>query len=71
MGHPGQKERVIGHVLGNFASDEQAWLDELLNAISDAAPFLAEGANDKFQTRVAFLTRPLDDTKSGEPSHGD
>jgi PTH1 family peptidyl-tRNA hydrolase len=71
VGHPGQKEHVLGHVLGNFANDEQAWLDTLLDAISDAAPYLAEGADDKFQTRVALLTRPLDDTKPGEPSHGD
>lgn len=71
VGHPGQKEGVIGHVLGNFAKDEQAWLDTLLSAISDAAPYLAEGADDKFQTRVALLTRPLDDTKPEEPSHGD
>lgn len=71
VGHPGQKEHVIGHVLGNFANDEQVWLDTLLDAISDSAPYLAEGADDKFQTRVALLTRPLNDTKSGEPSHGD
>jgi PTH1 family peptidyl-tRNA hydrolase len=71
VGHPRQKERVIGHVLGNFTSEEQAQLDTLLDAISDAAPYLTEGADDKFQTRVALLTRPLDDTKPGETSHGD
>jgi PTH1 family peptidyl-tRNA hydrolase len=71
VGHPGQKERVIGHVLGNFGNDEQAGLDALLDAIADAAPFLAEGADDKFQTRVAFLTRPADEPKSKEAEDGD
>ena len=71
VGHPGQKERVIGHVLGNFAGDEQAGLDLLLDAIADAAPYLAEGADDKFQTRVAYLTRPIEDTKPEGPDHGD
>ncbi len=71
VGHPGQKERVIGHVLGNFTGDEQAGLDKLLDAIADAAPFLAESADDKFQTRVAFLTRPIEKPKSKEPEDGD
>ena len=61
VGHPGSKERVISHVLGNFGPSDQGWLSDLLDAIADAAPFLAEGADDKFQTRIAFLLRPPED----------
>ena len=64
VGHPGNKERVIGHVLGNFGPSDKVWLDELLDAIADAAPFLVEGADDKFQTRVAFLTQPPEPKKA-------
>ncbi|MBC6440879.1 MAG: aminoacyl-tRNA hydrolase [Rhodospirillales bacterium] len=59
VGHPGQKDKVIGHVLGNFGISDKGWVAELLDAIADAAPMLAEGADNNFQTRVALLTKPL------------
>lgn len=34
---PGAKERVIGHVLGNFSGEEERALDTLLMDVSDAA----------------------------------
>ncbi len=57
IGHPGHKDRVTGHVLGNFAKADQAWLDALLNAVADAAPLLATGSAAEFMTRVALLTQ--------------
>ncbi|WP_291296638.1 aminoacyl-tRNA hydrolase [Elioraea sp.] len=57
IGHPGQKERVHGHVLGDFAKVDRDWLDTLLDAVADAAPMLAEGRTEEFMTRVAFLTQ--------------
>ena len=64
VGHPDHKDRVIGHVLHDFSSADRDWLDPVLDAMADAAPLLAEGADDKFQTRVAFLTQPPAPTKS-------
>ncbi len=59
IGHPGNKERVLGHVLGDFAKADQNWLASLLDAVADAAPLLATGLGDArpepFMTRVAFL----------------
>ena len=59
IGHPGIKERVTGHVLGDFAKVDQDWLVPLLDAVADAAPLLAEGLPDTrpepFMTRVALL----------------
>lgn len=57
IGHPGMKEKVTGHVLGNFARVDQPWLDGLLDAVADAAPLLAGGKPEDFMTRVAFLTQ--------------
>ncbi len=54
VGHPGHRDRVIGHVLKDFAKSDLAWLEPLLDAIADAAPLLADGAKDKFQTQVAY-----------------
>ena len=57
IGHPGHKDAVTGHVLGNFAKQDQAWLEKLLDATADAAPMLAEGQAEAFMTRVALLTQ--------------
>ncbi|NPD65513.1 aminoacyl-tRNA hydrolase [Lichenicola cladoniae] len=59
IGHPGSKERVTGHVLGDFAKVDLPWLRTMLDAVADAAPLLAAGLPDGkpelFMTRVALL----------------
>ncbi len=56
IGHPGSKERVLGHVLGDFARADHEWLTVLLDAVADAAPLLASGQPEDFMTRTALLT---------------
>ncbi len=56
IGHPGDKERVLSHVLGDFARADQDWLATLLDAVADAAPLLAAGHPEDFMTRTALLT---------------
>ncbi|SIS50375.1 aminoacyl-tRNA hydrolase [Phaeovulum vinaykumarii] len=48
IGHPGEKSRVTGHVLGDFAKAERADLEALLDAIAKAAPDLAAGQGARF-----------------------
>jgi PTH1 family peptidyl-tRNA hydrolase len=60
IGHPGHKDRVTGHVLGDFAKVDQDWLTALLDAVADAAPLLAAGQAEAFMTRVALLTQDKD-----------
>jgi PTH1 family peptidyl-tRNA hydrolase len=67
IGHPGRKDLVTGHVLQNFAKADYAWLEPLLGAIAEEAPFLAEGANDKFQSRVAHALQPEVASEAEEP----
>ncbi|MEG6510186.1 aminoacyl-tRNA hydrolase [Methyloligella sp. 2.7D] len=67
IGHPGSKERVHGHVMGDFPKADQTWLEDSLTAISDAAPYLAEGAYDKFQTAVAHW-KPDAPSASAQPA---
>jgi PTH1 family peptidyl-tRNA hydrolase len=57
IGHPGHRDAVTGHVLGNFARQDQAWLARLLEAVAECAPLLAEGRPEDFMTRVALLTQ--------------
>lgn len=52
IGHPG-KEKVLGHVLGDFSSDENIWVTKLCEAIAKHTPLIIEGKNDNFQTAVA------------------
>ncbi len=59
IGHPGSKERVLGHVLGNFAKDDTAWLVPTLDAVADAASLLAQGNPPDFMSKVALLTQDI------------
>ncbi len=54
-GHPGHKDRVQGHVLSDFHKVEHAWVESLLSACAEAAPLLAAGEDEKFQTEVMRL----------------
>ncbi len=57
IGHPGQKDRVLAHVLGNFAKSDQPWLQTLLQAVAENATLLAEGRPEDFMTQVARQTQ--------------
>ncbi len=56
IGHPGHKDKVLGHVLGDFAKVDQPWLAVLLDAVADAAPLLADGQPEQFMSKVALAT---------------
>jgi PTH1 family peptidyl-tRNA hydrolase len=54
-GHPGDKDKVHGHVLSDFAKADAAWVEKLLDAVTKAAPLLAHGEDDKYQAEVMRL----------------
>jgi peptidyl-tRNA hydrolase, PTH1 family len=56
IGHPGSKDAVVYYVLNDFAKSDREWLSPLLDAVSDAAPFLAKGDDARFLNDVARLT---------------
>ena len=53
IGHPGHKDRVTPHVLGNYAKSEYEPLADLLSAMAAEAPWLAEGDDTRFMNEVA------------------
>ncbi len=53
IGHPGDKDRVTGYVLGDFSKEEQKWLPEWLQVITKHTPQLINGKPDDFMTSVA------------------
>jgi PTH1 family peptidyl-tRNA hydrolase len=54
IGHPGHKDRVTGHVLGNYARDEIDDLTDMLAAIGAEAEWLAKGDDPRFMSDVAL-----------------
>lgn len=52
IGHPGEKSRVYGHVLSDFAKADQAWVETMIDAVARNADLLAAGDDAGFQNRV-------------------
>lgn len=57
IGHPGDKSRVSGYVLGDFSKADQDWLPALLEAIADSAGWLSED-DQRFASAVAQKIAP-------------
>jgi len=53
IGHPGDKARVHGYVLSNYAKAEFEPLSDLLGAIAAEAHWLAERNDPRFMSDVA------------------
>ena len=58
IGHPGDKDLVSGYVLGDFAKIDRDWLDKSIDAIAEAAPFLAAHDEKGFTNKLALLLTP-------------
>ena len=54
IGHPGSKERVHGHVLGDFAKADSEWLEPLLSALAENADLLVRGEDSKLMNKLAL-----------------
>lgn len=63
IGHPGEKSRVTGHVLGDFARRDFEWLEPLLGTIADNAALLAEGEDSSFANKIHLALSPDDVVK--------
>ena len=54
IGHPGDKDLVTGHVLGNYAKSEFEAVSDMLAAIASEADWLAEGDDARFMSEIAL-----------------
>lgn len=52
IGHPGSKERVTNHVLGDFAKADADWLEPLLEDVAREIGLLVEGKDSLFMNRL-------------------
>jgi peptidyl-tRNA hydrolase, PTH1 family len=53
IGHPGDKDRVTNHVLGDFFKAEKQWLPDWIEALAKNVPLLIGGKNEDYMTKVA------------------
>lgn len=58
IGHPGDKNRVTGHVLKDFAKADQDWIEPELDAVAVNMDLILAGRDSDFMTRVAQAVRP-------------
>ena len=58
VGHPGDPDMVIGHVLRPFSREEQPAVDKLVDAVADAAPLLVAGGPNRFMSKVDVTLNP-------------
>jgi len=58
VGHPGDKDRVAGHVLKDFAKADDDWLGKMLDVIADNADRLIDGDDSGFMNAVALVMNP-------------
>lgn len=68
IGHPGDRERVLAHVLSDFDRADEAWLVPLVAAIAEGAPYLAQGDEGKFMNKVAVLTQGVSEPRAAANS---
>jgi PTH1 family peptidyl-tRNA hydrolase len=68
--HPGDKDRVIGHVLKDFSKAERQWVEKLMDAIGDHFPRLVKGDDGGFMSKVAAdMAPPKPERKSGDDNN--
>jgi len=69
IGHPGDKEKVHGHVLGDFSKADQPMVDKIVDAVADAALLIAGEDFNAFMRRNRKLrtgrTGPATDNGKG------
>ena len=73
VGHPGVKELVHPHVLGDFAKAERPWVEALRDVIAANADLLALGKDASFQNKVhlAMMAKGFGETKPDKKSEDD
>ncbi len=63
IGHPGDKSRVTGHVLGDFSKPDQTWLSPLIDAVGRAADKLVSRNGVDFMNEIGLILKPNEPKK--------
>jgi len=58
IGHPGDKDKVTGHVLKNFAKADAQWVEKVLDALAEHAGLLIDGEDSAYMSKAAEAVTP-------------
>jgi len=67
IGHPGAKELVHNHVLGDFAKADRSWLEPLLDALADNADMLPRGEDSQLMNKLALAVGGKPEAEASKP----
>ena len=59
VGHPGDKARVAGHVLKDFAKSEHDWVERMVCGVGEYFPLLVRDEDSTFMSKMASVVNPL------------
>lgn len=68
IGHPGSKEQVHNHVLGDFAKVDRIWLDPLIDALADNAEMLVRNEDSQILNKLALATGDKPEEPKAKPA---
>lgn len=68
IGHPGNKDLVTRHVLGDFAKADNVWLEPLLDELATSAGLLAKGDDNGFMNKLALAVQQASPAPKTEPA---
>lgn len=71
VGHPGNKDAVMHHVLGDFSKSDHAWLDPLLQSLADNAGMLLSGDDNGLMNKLAIAVQGDGAERSARPETAD
>ncbi|MDG1996757.1 MAG: aminoacyl-tRNA hydrolase, partial [Emcibacteraceae bacterium] len=71
IGHPGDKSRVTGHVLGDFSNADKTWLKPMIDAIGKSADKLVSGDGVDFLNAVGLILKPNTPNKPKQTENKD
>ena len=58
VGHPGDRNRVVSHVLRPFAKADEEWLQALIASLAAHAALLVKGDDQAYMSKVALDVKP-------------
>jgi PTH1 family peptidyl-tRNA hydrolase len=70
IGHPGAKELVQRHVLGDFAKADAQWLGPLLEAVAENLALLLKDDGSSFMNKVALAAGEKPEKTQQKPAKG-
>lgn len=72
VGHPGHKDMVMPHVLGDFSkAEQQAWLIPLLDSLADNAGMLIKGDDSGLMNKLAIAVQGDGAERAQRPATAD